>query len=279
MTERAQRPSSMFDDYLAPWDLVPDGEPILTFGARLLPVRRRGEAAMLKIATEAEEKFGGVLMAWWDGQGAARVLAMDGDAIVLERAEGSRSLSAFARDGRDDEATRIICDAIAALHAPRAKPLPDLVPLPVWFRELEPAAASHGGLLARSAESARFLLAEPQDVGVLHGDVHHDNVLDFGARGWLAIDPKRLHGERGFDYANLFCNPDVGDPSRPVATSPGRFARRLEIVVARAGLDRRRLLHWIVAWTGLSAAWFIGDGASPEVDFRIAELALAELDR
>ena len=67
---------------------------------------------------------------------------------------------------------------------------------------------------------------------VLHGDIHHDNILDFGKRGWLAIDPKRLQGERGFDYANLFCNPDLADPSRPIAASPGRFARRLEIVGA-----------------------------------------------
>lgn len=44
---------------------------------------------------------------------------------------------------------------------------------------------------------------------VLHGDVHHGNVLNFGARGWLAIDPRGLVGERAFDHANLLCNPDV----------------------------------------------------------------------
>jgi aminoglycoside/hydroxyurea antibiotic resistance kinase len=42
---------------------------------------------------------------------------------------------------------------------------------------------------------------------VLHGDLHHGNVLDFGLRGWLAIDPKGLLGERGFDFANIFTNP------------------------------------------------------------------------
>jgi streptomycin 6-kinase len=189
----------MFDYYLALWNLKPHGDPIFTNGSRLLPVRRNGEAAMLKIATQAEEKFGGVLMAWWDGHGAAHVLAMDGDAILLERAHGGRSLSEFARDGHDDEATRIICDVIEKLHTPRAKPLPELIPLLAWFRELEPTAASHSGVLARCAEAARFLLADARDVGVLHGDIHHHNILDFGKRGWLAIDPKRLQGERGFD--------------------------------------------------------------------------------
>src|SRR5262249_49598177 len=139
-------------------------------------------------------------------------------------------------------------------------------------------AAAHGGVLARSADTARRLLAAPQNVGALHGDIHHDNVLDFGARGWLAIDPKRLYGEPGFDYANLFCNPDMDHPSPAVATLPERFARRLEIVVERAGMDRHRLLQWIVAWTGLSAAWIIGDGDHPAVDLQIAELAIAALD-
>src|SRR5687768_3120182 len=74
---------TLFDRYLALWNLVPDGDVIVTPAARLLPVRRSGEAAMLKVATEAEERFGGVLMAWWDGDGAARVLAAHGDAILL----------------------------------------------------------------------------------------------------------------------------------------------------------------------------------------------------
>jgi streptomycin 6-kinase len=203
---------------------------------------------------------------------------MDGDALLLERAEGSRSLTAYARQGRDDEATRILCAVIAELHDPRGKPLPELVPLPVWFEALEPAAAVHGGILARSADAARSLLADPRDVGVLHGDVHHDNVLDFGVRGWLVIDPKRLEGERGFDYANIFSNPDMGGGGPPVATVPERFARRLGIVTELSGLDRGRLLRWILAYSGLSAAWCIGDNQSPEIDLRIAALAAAAID-
>jgi streptomycin 6-kinase len=271
--------SSIFTPYLERWDLTPDGEPIISRGAQLLPVRHQGEPAMLKIATETEERFGGVLMAWWDGQGAARVLQHEEGALLLERAMGTRSLAALSACGEDDQATRILCDIIAQLHVPRAKPLPDLIPLTVWFRDLEPAARAHGGPLVRAAETARDLLASPQDIVALHGDIHHDNVLDFGTRGWLAIDPKRLHGERGFDYANLFCNPDIDHPTPPVAILPARFSRRLDIAVERSGLERRRLLQWIVAWTGLSAAWWIGDGGNPEIDFRIAELANAELYR
>jgi streptomycin 6-kinase len=97
----------------------------------------------------------------------------------------------------------------------------------------------------------------------------------------LAIDPKRLVGERGFDFANIFTNPDLDDPTWPVATKPGCFARRLAVVTEAARLDRQRLLCWILAWTGLSASWFLGDGNSDfaAIDLHVAELAAAELDR
>lgn len=235
---------------------------------------------MLKLSCEEDERLGGVLLEWWGGDGAARVLAQDGNALLLERATGSMSLSDMAQSGADDEACRILCSVAARLHAPRSKPFPELISLGQWFRDLEPAAAAHGGVLHLCAQAARVLLAEPREVCILHGDLHHGNVLDFGARGWLAIDPKRLIGERGFDFANIFTNPDLADPSRPVATEPGRFSRRLDVVCEAANLDRSRLLLWILAWAGLSAAWLIADNdPRTAINLRIAELAAAKLDK
>ncbi|OKO68718.1 streptomycin kinase [Bradyrhizobium sp. NAS80.1] len=270
----------MFEPYLTRWGLVPDGNPITTPAARLLPVRRSGDAAMLKVSHERDDCRGGALMEWWEGEGAARVLARDHLALLVERALGSSSLADMARVGRDNEACRILCATAAQLHASRPKPIPELIPLAHWFHELEPAAAKYGGILVRCAETAQSLLAEPRECVVLHGDLHHNNVLDFGARGWLAIDPKGLVGERSFDFANIFTNPDLSDPSRPVATEPGRFASRVKVITEVAEVERQRLLCWILAWTGLSAAWFLGDeDPLAEIDLRIAELAAAELDR
>lgn len=270
----------MIEAYLARWRLTPDGDPLETHSSIVLPVRRSPPDAagkdavrcILKVARADEERAGARLMAWWEGDGAARVLELDGDAVLLERALGPGSLARMARTGRDDEASCILCAAAARLHAPRDRPAPELVPLERWFRALEPAAAAHGGILARAAAAARELLSAPREVVVLHGDLHHDNVLDFGARGWLAIDPKGLVGERGFDFANLFCNPDLR-----TAAAPGRLARQATVVAEAAGLERGRLLRWILAWAGLSAAWALEDGDHPEVALAVAELAAAEL--
>lgn len=170
-----------------------------------------------------------------------------------------RDLAQMSWRGEDDEACRRLCAVAARLHAPRPGAWPDLHPLARWFQPLFDLAQQHPALVT-AASVARGLLADPRDVGPLHGDLHHENVLDFGARGWLAIDPHGLVGERAFDLANIFTNPDLGDPTRAVATLPGRLEARLAVVTAVSGVAHERLLRWIVAWTGLSAAWFLGDG-------------------
>ncbi|TXI02441.1 MAG: 3'-kinase [Rhizobium sp.] len=260
--------------YFNLWRLIPDGVPIVTHSSRLFPVRRDGEPAMLKIAVAPEEKWGAELMVWWNGVGAACVLEHEDDAILLERATGPCSLVEMARNGEDDEASRIICKVVAGLHAARGISLPTLVPLVQRFRSLEAMAHCEGGTFVLSAVTARKLLSKPRDVVALHGDIHHGNILDFAGRGWLAIDPKGLVGERGFDYANLFCNPDNN-----VATSPGRLARQVAIVAEAAQMERERLLRWIIAWAGLSAAWLIEDGKDEHVQptLTVAEIAAAEL--
>lgn len=264
----------MFDEYLKRWNLAPDGEVIVTHCSHLLPVRRGDVPAMLKIAHQDEERRGPNLMIWWDGDGAARVLEHEGDTVLLERAMGRRSLVEMARTGKDDDASHIICDVAARLHAPRGHQLPDLIPLERWFVELWPGASKHGGILRRAAAVARELLDEPREIGVLHGDLHHGNVLDFGPHGWLAIDPKRLLGERGFDFANIFRNPDL-----EIAKAPGRLARQATVIAAAARLDRARLLRWVLAYAGLSAAWTLDDGDDATLDLTVAEIAAAELVR
>ncbi|MBV9330238.1 MAG: 3'-kinase, partial [Alphaproteobacteria bacterium] len=163
----------------------------------------------------------------------------------------------------------------AKLHAPRGKPPPDtLVPLNLWFRQLAPAAAREGGVLAKSDAAAKLLLSEPREICVLHGDLHHGNVLDFGARGWLAIDPKGLVGERGFEFTNLLRNPDA-----ETALAPGRLARQVRVASAAARLEPARLLAWVLAYAGLGAVWSAVSGHDAKPGLENAEVAAAELGR
>ena len=270
--------NSLFNTWLSRWGLTPDGQPLETHTSQLLPVvTKDGQKAILKLTDDDSERNGCELMVWWNGNGAAKVLAHAAGAILLERATGAGSLADMSWSGNDAQACRIICHAASRLHLPRNASTPALTPLLYWFRCLAPAAKKHGGILTHCAEVANVLLSSPQNEVVLHGDLHHGNILDFGTKGWLAIDPKGLVGERGFDYANIFTNPDLADPTKPVAIEPERFAQRVNIVSEIARIERQRLLMWIIAGCGLSSAWFLQEGDCATIPLRIAELASAEL--
>ena len=111
----------------------------------------------------------------------------------------------------------------------------ELPTLTVWFADLLAHGEQRGGFLARAAADARVLLADQRRTVVLHGDVHHGNVLDFGAAGWLAIDPKGIVGDPVFDYLNLFCN-----PTPELAVRPGGWPGNCQWWRMRQGATPRR---------------------------------------
>lgn len=254
------------------WGLTDDGDFFTSGNSLLQPVLYEDAAAMLKIPLSAGEQPGFRLLACWDGKGAAKVYRYDANALLMERAAGERSLRQMVFDGQEDEANTIICRAVEQLHSLTCRQIPELVTLPVWFKSLGAAAGKHGGFFATCNEVAAALLRDPQDEVALHGDIHYGNVLDGGPRGWIAIDPKGLVGERGFDFANIFCNPDL-----TVAGSPERLSKQAKLIAGKAGLTVERLLCWVIAWSGLMAAWMLEDQEEATLPMRVGELAIREL--
>ncbi len=281
MTEPGTHTHDLFEGYLTRWSLAPDGKPIVTPRAQLLPVRQNGQPAMLKVATEPEEMFGALLMAWWDGDGAARVLAHEGPALLLERATSGRTLSELVRSGRDDEASRIMCRLIERLHAPRPRPLPELVPLTHWFRDL--TEFSQDGLLARARTQALALAGRAAAVDRAarrHPPRQHSRLR----RARVAGDRSQTADRRPLFRLH---EPVLQSRSRCRRRTPSSSRDASQWRVETAGLDRKRLLQWILAWTGLSAVWCLNDMESIDVtdkdrldiDLKVAALAAAELDR
>jgi len=258
---------SDFQPWLERWSLEADGQPFITpyAGSRLLPVRQAGAAAMLKLAASDDERRGAAVMDWWGGIGAAPVLARAGDALLMVRAEGPRTLD---RE-EDATATAILCAAVGALHGERAQAPPPTPPLDRLF-----AALLNTGdyRLDRPRRVAQALLDAPGEIVLLHGDIHHRNVLDFGPVGWLAIDPWGFRGERAYDYANILRNPDLGR-----VMEPGRFDRARTQIAELAGLEPERLLRWIYAHAGLAAAWELADGQDSSRSWAVLGLAEARL--
>ncbi len=256
------------------WRLSDAADSFTTEVGLLQPVLFEGMPAMLKVPFKPQEKRGFFLLECWGGMGAVKVFAFNADALLMERATGSGSLKQMVYSGQEDQANGIICQVVKLLHANPCGGNSKLVPLVDWFQALKKGAKQYGGIFSVSQKVADELLANPLDRVALHGDIHYDNIVDTGSRGWVAIDPKGLVGEKGFDYANIFCNPDFA-----IAGSAERLARQVRLVADASGQDIHRLLCWIIAWAGLCAIWTLEDGKDPKLPMRVGELAVLELEK
>lgn len=230
------------------WSLTPDGPVIRTPSSDVWPVRFQGRPATLKLSRTEEETRGHALMVWLEGDGAARVYGHAEHALLMERLNATPSLTGLVAAGDDDGATTVLVRAAQGVHRDRQAPWPDLPGLREWFRALEGSAAL-GEDFAAAWDTARALLEDPRGERPLHGDLHHGNVM-WSARGWVVIDPKGLIGDPGFDHANMLCN-----PSLEAALRPGRLERQVAVVARAGGPEPARLLAWVQAYAGLSAAW------------------------
>lgn len=258
---------ALIEEVARDWGLTVGRPYPLSFNF-VAPVRRPGgEPGVLKlglaraghIAMEADT------LGFLGGRGAVEVLARDDDrgALLLERAEPGETLRTLVRD-RDERATAVLIDLMRRLHRP--------APEGLALEELSSRVASFDAHLDRYpgddpfprhlVERARELLVDlcgsaPRRV-VLHGDLHHENVLAATREPWLAIDPHGVLGDPGYEVGAVLYNPFDGD--EPV----------LELLPARVeqfadGLDMPvdRVVAWGFVQAVLSEVWD-AEGGLPE---------------
>ena len=234
---------------------------------------------ILKPAVSAEEGRGARLLRWYGGDGAATVFDIHGDTIFMEWLDG-KTLGDAARAGHDEEATVAFCTVVANLHRQRQEPPADLLPLRERFQTLfdtDVRAWPHTArdLYARASGIALKLFDRPAAQVPLHGDLHHDNILS-SDRGWLAIDPKGLVGDPAYEVANAFRNPQGG---ASLAANPRRIAAMADMFAARLGFDRKRVLGYAAAHSGLSVCWDLAAGNPITTDLAVLPPLLAAYDQ
>jgi streptomycin 6-kinase len=197
------------------------------------------------------------------GQGSARLVAADehAGAMLLERLEPGTPL--FSLDD-DVAATSVAAGVMRRLWrpAPAEHPFPTVERWGRGFQRLR-ARFPDGGPFPRAlleeAESLfADLLASSAPPVVLHGDLHHWNVLAAAREPWLAIDPKGVVGEPAYEVGALLRNPMPHLLDRPDAERI--LARRVAQLAEELGFDRTRIRGWGVAQAILSAWWCVEDG-------------------
>ena len=248
--------------WLDRWDLEADGAVIERNGAHVAFVRRGLYRAVLKVLKPgSDEALGPVMLAHYRGRSAVRVLGHEQNAVLLERALPGTELTETVLAGRDDEAVRILCGVIADLHQDDPPPGPwpsveDWGQAFARYRAGEPHDEIPPDLLDRAEAEFKDLCASQGRRFLLHGDLHHENVLDGGDRGWLVIDPKGVIGELAYETGASLRNPGQ---ARDLYNDPRTIARRARILAETLDLPEDRILRWAFAQAVLSALWHVED--------------------
>ncbi|ANJ08176.1 aminoglycoside phosphotransferase family protein [Streptomyces parvulus] len=249
--------------FIERWELRPDGPSMHGWAALVLPVLRPdGTPAVLKLQIADEESEGEpVALRVWDGDGAVRLLDHDPatGTMLLERLDADRMLSRV-EDSR--AAVLVIARLLAHLTA---------TPAPPGMRRLgdiarEMLARTPGTLpgipdpadrrlVADCAAALREVAGEPGD-RLLHWDLHYENVLASGRAPWLAIDPKPLAGDPGFDLL----------PALDNRYDPAETRWRFDAMTDVLGLDRERARAWSLARVLQNCLWNVEDGDPLETE-------------
>ncbi|MER5810454.1 aminoglycoside phosphotransferase family protein [Streptomyces sp. NPDC002033] len=262
-------------EFLERWGLRVAGSAMHGMTALVLPVvRADGTEAALKLPAPDEETAGEPLaLRAWDGRGCVRLLEWDGPTgtLLLERLDAGRHLSALAeRDAR--AAVLVVGELLARLTAVRApEGLRGLGEVTAGMRARVPEAvgrladAGERRLLRDCAAALAEVAGEPGD-RLLHWDLHFGNVLAGVREPWLAIDPKPLSGDPGFELL----------PSLVNAFREGDVGWRFDLLTEVMGLDRERARAWTLGRVVQNCLWELEDGRTrlPEPEVAVAGVLL-----
>ncbi|MBI2785865.1 MAG: phosphotransferase [Legionella longbeachae] len=189
------------------------------------------------------------------GFGTVKVLQESDGMLLIERAVSGMSLKSYFPK-QDNNAIQITCDCLKRLHQapiPRAHTFPQIKE---WLIALDKDLNIPAHYLHQARQLRDNLLVTSSEPVLLHGDLHHDNMLQNGD-GWIVIDPKGVIGEPAYELAAFIRNPipellAQKNAAHIISQRIARFAAILE-------LPEQRILDWCFVQAVLSWVWAIED--------------------
>jgi streptomycin 6-kinase len=259
---------AMLDEYAQRWSLELYAPFELSYNYVAPATRADGTEAVLKLGFPNQELLSEMhALQVFAGNGMVQLLEADFDrqVFLLERVRPGVEL--ITLEDNDESVIRIVVQVMEHYWRPVLEERP-LLTVENWtagFSKLRPHFNGTTGPfpvhLVDAAENifAELILSQGERV-LLHGDLHHWNILSATRQPWLAIDPKGVIGEREYDTGAILRNP--WGKRFDFQALKGIQSRRVDIFCEMLGFERERILGWGMAQAILSAWWSVEDEGS-----------------
>lgn len=262
-------------DYWKLSNLVPVDN--MSFNYVIKAVCNTNQPAVLKIGFDAsvitDEKRA---LIYFDGNASVRLIDYNEkyNALLLEQAIPGASLKSLYPDN-DKFVIDCYADTVQKLHNKLLTNRHDFRHISDWLKKLDEFKSDQlpEHLLQKAIHLKNVLLTSMRKEVLLHGDLHHDNVLKNGD-SWLTIDPKGIIGEPEFEIAAFdFIH---STELRNNFEIKKLFLSRIKMVAERSNLSAERIRDWVLVRLVLSAVWYIEDNGDPGFTIKLAEILTGE---
>ncbi|NRA73580.1 MAG: hypothetical protein HRU36_02405 [Rickettsiales bacterium] len=191
-------------------------------------------------------------------------------AILMEKLVPGDSVKNLVVQKNDDVATKAICTTIKNLGELRIadnrfKHVSDLKSsLNILDNRVEKK------LLDKAKDLLKDLTSDRSDDALLHGDLHHDNILST-KDSWKAIDPHGYVGPKAFEVGAMLRNPW---DCFPKDTSLEKvIKRRRDILCAELPYNSWEIDGWLYVYTMIATGWsFENHKEIPDVHMAIINI-------
>ena len=195
-------------------------------------------------------------LTYFNGNGAVKLLDYDIDnkGLLLEYIKPGIALkSLFPKD--EMQAIEIAATVIKKLHAnPNQMPLNNFQTIDRWLGLLKTHKSNKISdfLIKKASELSDALLQTQKKLYLLHGDLHHENILQKNNE-WIAIDPFGVVGELEYEVGAFIRNPVPELLNQKNSTEIIVF--RIDQFSKIFGFEKQRLIDWSFVQSVLVACW------------------------
>ncbi len=195
------------------------------------------------------------------GAGAVKVLAEEQGMLLLQRIMPGIPLKSYFPT-KEYEAIEVASYVIKQLHATPILDKSQFAHVRDWLQNLDKDWPMPNIYLKKARKIRNDLLRTSTQEILLHGDLHHDNILRSNESQWQVIDPKGVIGDPVYEVVAFIRNPipellEHTDAHAIINNRIERFAKALDF-------PKSRIQAWCYVQAILSWIWTIEDNGDEQ---------------